>query len=147
MSRKYVKVCGTQLLNYQYDHLSVGMNTKDKTWPSVGYICNHTWSTDSQRLQGSQMRSSSRWVCSWRVPPKEAHTLTGQLLSIPSWRVKVLEGLYWTKIPLSVCKLVCWLMSIMGRLSKVSHCFRRVSVYMFWAMSRVPNDPLIHDDH
>ena len=31
MSGKYVKVCGTQLLNYQYDHLSVGMNAKDKT--------------------------------------------------------------------------------------------------------------------
>ena len=34
----------------------------------------------------------------------------------------------------------------MGRLTKVSHRFRRVSVCMFWAMSKVPNSSLIRND-
>ena len=33
----------------------------------------------------------------------------------------------------------------MSRLPKVSHRFRQVSVYMFWVMSRVPDDPLIRN--
>ncbi|KAK7833872.1 callose synthase 2 [Quercus suber] len=35
-------------------------------------------------IQGSQMRSSSRWVRSWQVPPEATQTLTGQWRSIPS---------------------------------------------------------------
>ena len=44
----------------------------------------HTWSTNLQRLQGSQMKSSSQQVRSWQVLPEEAQTLTGQWRSIPS---------------------------------------------------------------
>ena len=120
MSWEYIKVCGTQLLNRWYDHLPVGITLYSSVW--IGRIRHdhplgtyatiywaHTWSTDLQRLQGIQMRSSSQQVYSWQVPPKEAQTLMGQWWSIPSWWVKVLEGIYWTKIPLLVCKLICWL--------------------------------------
>ena len=34
----------------------------------------------------------------------------------------------------------------MGRLPKVSHRFRRVSVCMFWVMSKVPDDCWVPDD-
>ena len=92
MSGEYVKVYGTQLLNRQYDHPSVGMNIEDKTWPSIRYICNHMWSTDSQILQGSQIRSSSWRVRSWQVQPKEAHTLTTPWSLTIHWYVMIVRA-------------------------------------------------------